>query len=138
MTAPLTTLRRPRVHITGHAADRYRERAKPYLTRKQALAELDRLVKLGQFIPAPPDWCDHLEGGGDSFLLAGDVLLVLRFGRRSWCATTCIVRGSLSERDLEARREEKRLRKQRKRAHRGAMESHARNRRLKIDGKEAA
>lgn len=133
MTAPLPTLRRAKVRITAHAADRYRERAKPHLTRRQALAELERLAELGDLLPHPPAWCGHLDG--DAFLQAGDVVLVLRRGR-AWSACTCLVRGTPSERDLERRRAWKRERERRKGAHRAATESYTRTRRLRIAGRD--
>lgn len=64
--------------VSGHAVERYVERAKPHLGREQARLELEALVELGEAVERP-EWLLGDEFGEHVFLeVAPDVVAIVQ------------------------------------------------------------
>lgn len=102
-----------RVQVTEHAIERYQERVRPTLEVAAAKRELVALVEMaGAPTPEPPAWADYVHPAPDSYLVLSDgVLGLIRGGRM----TSVIVRGAMAPEYREAKRKERRARRQKKR-----------------------
>jgi hypothetical protein len=105
------------IWVSDHAADRYVERVKPSLTRKQARREIEGLAKLAgepqpycRYAPEQMEFEAYLE-------LAPGIAIALRpHDRDTMLVVTTIIQGSSTPGEVRRRREEKRKRKQKSRA----------------------
>src|SRR4051812_18838316 len=82
--------------ISDHAVDRYIERVKPTLTRREATKDLRRLARsVGSITTERPDWVGeacHVDGW---LLLGDDIALPVLKTPVGWLAKTVLARGVL-------------------------------------------
>lgn len=87
------------VILSSHAIERFRERARPALDLADAEEELARLATVAELSADPPSWhAARTAHDSDAYLVIADVVLPLvQRSDGEYVATTCLVRGSLSE-----------------------------------------
>lgn len=83
--------------ISDHAVDRYVERVKPSLTRREAMRDLRRLARtIGTVTTQRPEWVGescHVDGW---LLLGEDIALPVIRTPRGWLVKTTLARGVLA------------------------------------------
>jgi len=95
----------PKITITKHCAERWRDRFRPGLDLKEAEAELRLVIVHGVIVDCAPEW-SSLEppDSHTSFMVIGnDLVLVLLERGRDLVAKTCISRGTIAPRERRRR-----------------------------------
>lgn len=99
--------------VTAHAADRYVERVKSHLSRREATRELLRLADAGSWEQERPEWLKPSEARADAYLLIADgiALPLFQTGPDRYAVTTVLIRAGQSD---GSRKYRNRLRKRRR------------------------
>jgi hypothetical protein len=95
----------PKITITKHCVERWRDRFRPGLDPKAAEAELRLVIHHGEFEDSPPEWSGLQQPDSHtSFLVIGnDMVIVLLERGRDLVAKTCISRGTISPGERQRR-----------------------------------
>jgi hypothetical protein len=101
-----------------HAIARFNERVRPGLGPDQALAELNRLLNIADYVFKAPTWLTPgCRSRAPVYAVIGDVALPLHIGHNhgKLVATTCLTRGGLSQPARDRRNARRRRRADRRR-----------------------
>jgi hypothetical protein len=95
----------PKITITKHCVERWRDRFRPGLDLEKAEAELRLVIAHGEFEDSPPEWSGlEQPDSHTSFLVIGkDMVIVLLERGRDLVAKTCVSRGTISPRERQRR-----------------------------------
>lgn len=112
----------PKIRITRHCVERWRDRFRVGLDLKSAEAELRRVIEHGVIVDAPPEWSGLGEPDSHtSYLVVGeDLVLVLLERGRELVAKTCVSRGTISPQERQRRESRRQSRRQSHRRREGS------------------